>query len=275
MKLRTEISLKDAPKILSPERLVLLMGSCFSDNIGQRMHEAGWPCVANPCGVVYNPVSIAILLQLALTHRAMRREIVASSVTLRDPSATEEERKWVSWFMSSKAMDTSPEGCVDQVCERLDRLEEALETADALIVTFGTSDVWLLKGTDRAVGNCHRHLAAEFERRRVGIEEVAATWKELIEGLRERNPGLKVIFTVSPRRYLGDGFAENTRQKAVLILACERLCKEVPEAYYFPAYEIFCDDLRDYRFYGKDLVHPGEMGVDYVWEKLQEAYVKK
>lgn len=268
MKFRTEISITDAPKFMAPERRVVLMGSCFADNIGARMLAAGWPVTANPCGTVYNPASMAILFQLALTHRALRRDIIASGLTTRDGH-------WASWLTGALSLARTPEECIDKVSESIDLLEEGLENADTLILTFGTSDVWLLKGTDRAVGNCHKHPAAEFDRSRLGIEEIFETWKSVIEAVRHRNPGLKVVLTVSPRRYLSDGFAENTRQKAVLILACERLCRAVKDVSYFPAYEILNDDLRDYRFYARDLLHPSDTAIDYVWEKFIETYLDK
>lgn len=267
MKFRTEITIPDAPQTISPERLVLLAGSCFSDNIGGKMLSAGWPATVNPCGVIYNPVSLAVLFQIALTHRSLRRGIIESSITVR-------EGKYVSWFLGSTVMEETPEIAIDKVCERIDRLEESLETADALILTFGTSDVWLLKGTDRAVGNCHKHPASEFERRRVSIDEIVTVWQELFSAIRERNPELKIILTVSPRRYLSEGFAENTRQKAVLILACELLAWQ-KDVTYFPAYEIMNDDLRDYRFYARDLLHPSEMAIDYIWEKFTRTYLSE
>lgn len=270
MKFRTEIKIADAPENLSPERLVLLMGSCFSDNIGARMEQAGWPVEANPCGTVYNPVSIAVLMRLAMIHRPMRREIVASSLTDR-------EGKYVSWFMGSKAGGATEEECVDAVCECIDRLEDAIERAQAIVVTFGTADVWLLAGTDRAIGNCHKHPASEFDKKRASVEEIAALWKETVEAVRMRNPEMKIIFTVSPRRYLGEGtaatFADNSRMKAVLLLACEALCQEIKNAWYFPAYELLNDDLRDYRFYASDMLHPSAQAVEYIWEKYCEMFL--
>lgn len=266
MKFRTEIKISDAPRNLTPERLVVLAGSCFSDNIGSRIAAAGWPAIVNPCGVVYNPVTLALLFQLALTHRQLRREIIAQSLT-------EREGRFVSWFMSSKVSADSADECVEKVNEYIDSLEYGIEKGDAVILTFGTSDVWLLAGTDRAVGNCHKHPSSEFDKKRVGVDEIVGIWKEIISGMRMRNPDLKVILTVSPRRYLADGFADNTRQKAVLILGCEKLCKEVANVVYFPAYEILNDDLRDYRFYAPDLLHPSEQAVEYIWEKFKETFL--
>lgn len=266
MKFRTEIDIKDAPFLLNPERLVLLAGSCFADNIGAKIKNADWKAAVNPCGVIYNPASMAVIFQLALTDRISRRFIVEASLTQR-------ESHTVSWLMDSKVAAKDPETAVNNVMEAIDALEKALETADCLMLTFGTPDVYLLEGTDRAVGNCHKHPAAEFNRRRLGISEISDTWIGLIEMMRQRNPDLKVIFTVSPRRYLSDGFAENSRKKAILLLACENICNSLGNVFYFPAYEILMDDLRDYRFYAEDMLHPSAGAVDYIWEKFCHCFL--
>ena len=268
MKFRTEIQIKDAPKNLDPERLNLLVGSCFSDNIGTRMQDAGWPATVNPCGTVYNPVSLAILFQLALTNPAMRREIISSGLTVR-------EGRYVTWFMGSSVSGSTADECVENAIEAIMRIESAVEKAQAILITFGTSDVWLLKGTDRAVGNCHKHPASEFEKRRLGVEEIAELWEGIIETVRLRNPEVKFIFTVSPRRYLTEGMADNSRLKAILLLACDKICNSQKDAWYFPAYEILNDDLRDYRFYARDLLHPSEMATDYVWEKFKQTFLSE
>lgn len=268
MKFRTEYLPHKSEISIDPLKPVLLMGSCFADNIGAKIRECMDNVFVNPCGVIYNPSSIALLVQLALTQRVHRRTIVEASVTKR-------EGKYVSWFMDSKTAAESAEKCVDKVCERLDILQKALETADTFIVTFGTPDAWLIKGTDRVVGNCHKHPAAEFEKIRLGIEDISMTWTAIVKGLRELNPHLNVIFTVSPRRYLGEGFADNSRLKSILLLACEKICNELKDAVYFPAYEILIDDLRDYRFYNTDLLHPSPAGIDYIWEKFTETFFTK
>lgn len=266
MKFRTEIDITDAPKILSPERLVLFVGSCFSDNIGSRLQSTGWPAVVNPCGVVYNPLSIAALFRLALADEGKCRKRVEESVV-------EREGRFVSWFMGSKVMASTPRECADMVCECIGHLREGLLKAGAVVVTFGTPDVWYLSATGMAVGNCHKHPAREFSRRRLGIDEIGELWKTLVGEVRQVNPGVRFIFTVSPRRYLSEGFADNSRLKAVLLLACEAICREISDTYYFPAYEILNDDLRDYRFYADDLLHPSSGAVAYIWEKFVESYV--
>lgn len=262
MKFRTEIQIPAAPFLIDVEQPALLMGSCFADNIGEKMMRSGWAAVVNPCGVVYNPASMAALFQLALLHRMQRREIIASSLTVRDSD------KWVSWFMDSHTAALTTEECIDKTLEAVDRLEEALEKSGVLLLTFGTPMVWLLKGTDRAVGNCHKHPAVEFDRSRLDVDEIVGTWKMIIEAVRMRNPNLKVVFTISPVRYLHDGFASNTIQKAILALVCEKLTACLENSCYFPAFEIMNDDLRDYRFYADDMKHPSTSAVEYIWEKF-------
>lgn len=268
MKFRTEIKALKTSLHLDPKQRVTLMGSCFSDNIGRKIAEAAWPACVNPCGVVYNPATIALLIQLSLTHRPQRRAIVESSVTSR-------EGKYVSWFVDSGCAADTPEGCTDLLMERLDRLEEAIETSECLVVTFGTPDVWLLRGTDRLVGNCHKHPASEFEKHRLGIEEIVSTWTGLTLAMRQRNPNLKLILTVSPRRYLGGGASDNSRLKAVLLLACEKIADQLADCCYFPAYEIMIDDLRDYRFYAEDMLHPSPIAVDYIWETFKASFLSE
>lgn len=269
MKFRTEVLTGKPAFRITTKSPVLLTGSCFSANIGEKMKE-GWEgkVWANPCGVVYNPISIGLLYQLALTGRGERRAIIASSLTQR-------EGHWATWLMDSKTSGLTPEECIDAAMEKIDALEEAIERAEMLIVTFGTSWVYLLGDSDRAVGNCHKHPASHFTRKRLGVEETVALWKATIGMIRQRNPEIKAVFTVSPVRYPGDGMAENSFLKSVLLLACETLTKELENTDYFPAYEIMNDDLRDYRFYEQDMLHPSRQAVDYIWEKFSGLYLSE
>lgn len=266
MKFRTEITIKDVSFKLDPKRPVLLLGSCFSDNIGDKIKASGWEVLTNPCGVIYNPASMALLVQLALTHRTIRREIISSSITDR-------EGKKVSWFADAKLAAGTSEECIEKVCDAIDRLECFLETADAMLLTFGTSDAWLLREKDCVVNNCHKHPATEFDKRRLSISEIAETWISLIKIIRERNPELKIILTVSPRRYLENGAADNSRLKSILLLACEEISNSISNCVYFPAYEIILDDLRDYRFYTSDMLHVAPIAVDYIWMKFCDTFL--
>lgn len=264
IKFRTEIKIPDAPVKLDPGRQVLLVGSCFSDNIGGKMLESDLDAIVNPCGTVYNPLSIYRLFEAALSSD--REEIILSSLTVREGNA-------VSWLMGKKGMGATDEECVGNVDSLLSILEKGIRESQAIIITFGTSDVWFLNETSEVVGNCHKHPAREFGRRRMSISEIVDLWAEMIDKVRSVNPDVQIIFTVSPRRYLSDGFQENTRQKAVLILACDELCRMKDNVSYFPAYEIMNDDLRDYRFYKPDLLHPSDIAVEYIWQKFKESFI--
>ena len=267
MKFRSEITLREAPFEISTELPALLLGSCFSDNVGEKM-KLGWsaPVFANPCGVIYNPLSIARLLNLALSDEKAVRQELADSLTQR-------EGKWVSWLMDSKTKGDSREEAFESALEKINLLADAIRTSEVLIVTFGTPWVYLRAETGSPVGNCHKHPQVEFTRRRLSFQEIVSVWSELLERLRAVNPALKVVFTVSPMRYLGEGFAGNSCLKAILLLACEELCSAMPDACYFPAFEIVNDDLRDYRFYSSDLIHPSPQAVDYIWEKFSEFFL--
>lgn len=264
IKFRTEIKIPDAPVKLNPGRQVLLVGSCFSDNIGGKMLEAGLDAIVNPCGTVYNPLSISRLFEVALSPD--REEIIRSSLTVREGNI-------VSWLMGKKGMGATDCECVSNVDSLLSILEKGIRESRAIIITFGTSDIWFLNGTSEVVGNCHKHPAYEFGKRRMSISEIVDLWSEMIDKIRSVNPLVQIIFTVSPRRYLAEGFQENTRQKAVLILACDELCRLMENVSYFPAYEIMNDDLRDYRFYKPDLLHPSDVAVEYIWQKFKESYI--
>ncbi len=242
---------------LWPDRPLLLMGSCFSDNIGAKMQEASWRGVCvNPCGTLYNPASIATLLQLAMGGTEGRRRAVESSLTLRDSA-------WVSWLFSSRISGATSEEAAERCMEALDTLRKALEQSQALIITLGTAYVYYRDG--RVVANCHKYPEREFTRRCLSVGDCRTILSDILQKLKDFNPELKVIITVSPVRHLRDGFVGNSRSKATLLLSIE--------TEYFPAYEILNDDLRDYRFYADDLLHPSQAGISYIWEKFMETYI--
>lgn len=269
MKFRTEYTIpQDAPKPLQPERLAILLGSCFSDNIGAKMLSSGWPALVNPCGVLYNPLSICNLIDLALLpEEEGSRRVKASEIP--------REGKYVSWYASSSIAGSTADECAGKMRAALEELRRGLGEAQALLLTFGTADVWQLADGGMVVGNCHKYPVPSFEKRRLGIAEIVGKVRHTLYNIKNINPDLQVILTVSPRRYLANGLADNTLQKAPLILACHELCSpaELLRISYFPAYEILNDDLRDYRFYSTDLLHPSDMAVDYIWDCFTRTYL--
>lgn len=270
MKFRTEYNPELAGRLIDPSMPVVLIGSCFTDSIGARMRDCRWPSNANPFGVLYNPASIANILTLCAvdgeedTLAKVKRSIISRGSI------------YLSWLTDSKTNGTSEAEIAYTLIRRLSGVREVLADAGVLIVTFGTS--WIYELSDSPgyiVSNCHKFPSKDFKRRRLSVDEIVSVWKSTVEHLRVLNPDLRLIFTVSPIRHLKDGFEGNARSKATLLLACERLCSEIEGADYFPAYEIITDDLRDYRFYADDLLHPSSLAVTYVWEKFCKRYLSE
>lgn len=267
MKFRTEIDFKLSSSPLDPQRSVVLLGSCFTDSIGNRMRHCLWRALPNICGVLYNPASIARIIRLACASPYECQCEVTDSIAQRDTT-------FISWLMDSSVASSDPQSAVRMAVEKLTALKKALAESFALIVTFGTAWIYELSSREGyVVSNCHKFPARDFTRRRLSVDEIAEEWRLIVDDIRRLNPEIKIIFTVSPIRHLKDGFEGNCRSKATLLLACERLTEECRNVEYFPSYEVLNDDLRDYRFYASDLVHPSAEAVEYIWEKFCDRYL--
>ncbi|MDE7153501.1 MAG: GSCFA domain-containing protein [Muribaculaceae bacterium] len=252
MKFRTEIEPQRCNPISHDSRL-LMLGSCFTTNIGEQLAIDGFNVTVNPTGVLYNPASIANML-----YRASERRHYSHDDLFSDIDGTFHLLDFPNSFRNS-----DPEELLATGNLRLTELTEVLEGADTLIVTFGTAYVFDLISDGHTVGNCHKLPAQLFQRHRLTCDEIADRWRQLIADHR-------VIFTVSPIRHTADGLHGNTLSKATLQLAVEQLVEQGAE--YFPAYEIMMDDLRDYRFYAADMKHPSETAVEYIYEIFKQRY---
>lgn len=236
-----------------------MLGSCFSDNIGGIMSERRFPVLANPFGVLYNPFSVSLLLKRSLNNESIKPEEVF-----------EEHGIFKSFlFHSSFAAESRPQ-FIDKANKSLKETSDFIKQASFLILTLGTARYYSLKENNTIVANCHKRHSGLFTNTLANVEECSAEIKNLINDLRKVNPGLYVIFTISPVRYMKDGTPGAQQDKAVLFCALEKWLK-LPRTYYFPAYEIMMDELRDYRFYADDMRHPSEQAVEYIYEKFGEA----
>lgn len=262
IKFRTEYNTQPESQFaLDYDKEVVLLGSCFADNIGQKLLETGWQALVNPCGVLYNPLSIARAVDLALSE-AYEPELQTHPVS----------GMAYSFDFSTKFSRQDAAEAQAVMLEAMSELRQGLLSAQTLCVTFGTAWVFERADTGCVVANCHKLPSATFRRRCCSIEEMSILWRNLILHLRSLNPKLKIILTVSPVRHLADGLPGNARSKARLLMLCETLA-ELPEVSYFPAYEILTDDLRDYRFYADDLTHPSAMAADYIFAKFADTYI--
>ena len=264
MKFRTEYQALKSSIILDPSNPMVMMGSCFSQNMASKMLSCQWEAM-NPAGTLYNPLSISEVIDMLMDDEG--------GVQRFEESLFHYNGLWNSHMFDSSFSSSEKEDCIEQFRQSSRQFQEGLTTGKTLIVTFGTSICYFLEDKKIAVGNCHKQPAQLFYRKRLTIAEIKEIWIRLIQRLRKKIPELKIIFTVSPVRHLKDGFIGNARSKSILQLAIEEICGHEKACEYFPAYEILNDDLRDYRFYATDLVHPSDEGVEYIWEKFTETYL--
>ena len=251
----TPVALPERRVQIAPQSRLVLLGSCFATHIGARLRGAGLRTEVNPFGVLYNPESIALAVD-ALLDGEVREDWLFYG----------RDEMWHSWLHATEFSALDKDTCLRRVEERFTAAREMLLQADVVCFTFGTNRVYEHEG--RVVGNCHKQPAAEFKERALSVGEIVERWRKLLGRLHEANPQLQVIFTVSPYRYAKYGMVENQRAKATLLLAVEQLVTGNPNAHYFPAYEIQLDELRDYRFYAEDMLHPSEQAVTYIWQRF-------
>lgn len=263
MELYTRIDIPKAPFLFSCRERILLLGSCFAENIGERLEENKFNVDINPFGTLYNPASIAAAL-----HRLLHPERFTGH------DLFQHEGMYHSFAHHSRFSATSEMECLKNINERLLASAAAFGKTGYLVVTLGTAYVYRLKSSGKVVANCHKLPDKMFDRSMLPTHEIVAEWKELLSALWEQQPEMKILFTVSPIRHWKDGAHGNQLSKATLLLAVNELQKAYPERIaYFPAYEIMMDELRDYRFYAADMLHPSELAVDYIWQRFTENFL--
>ena len=248
--------------MISHSDVVVMMGSCFSDNIGARMRHAMFNVDINPFGTLYNPFSIATSIE-----RIIDCEPVDGSHMFQSGGV------WNSFLFHSKFSRVDKMRAMEMMNERITAAHEHLRQARALIITLGAAVVYRLKSTGKVVSNCHKVPQHEFVRKTESIEAMTEVLDHSLTRLREFNPDIKVIITVSPIRHVADGLETNMLSKASLRVVASTLAGRFKDMVsYFPAFEIMLDDLRDYRFYAADMVHPSETAIEYIWQTFQATY---
>ncbi len=258
---RANIPAPKYPFNINSDDSILLLGSCFSDHIGSYFKRHRFDVCSNPFGVLFNPVSI---------DRALRM--------LMEPASFDKNRYfyrtsdlWVSFAHHGRFSKENYDDFEKTIDEQLEQTARFLERADYLFITFGTAFCYKFIPRDLIVSNCHKIPNNWFERFRLDVKKIVSQWNDTLAMLKNRYPEMKIIFTVSPVRHAGDNVHENTLSKSTLMLAVDRLVDN-ETTFYFPAYEFLMDDLRDYRFYAKDLSHPNELAVEYIEEKVAESF---
>ncbi|SFF66302.1 GSCFA domain-containing protein [Sunxiuqinia elliptica] len=255
----TEVELPELEWKIDHQSKLMMVGSCFAENIGIRMQELKFQVDMNPFGIVYNPLSVSRSLKLLMEGK----QYTANDLF-------EHQGVWHSFDHHSRFSSTNAAEALDRMNEQLKTSAEHLKSSDYLIVSLGTSWVYEWKPTGRIVSNCHKLPAADFKRFRLTPGEIVDELKELMTALWKFNPKLKILLTVSPIRHWKDGAHGNQLSKAALLLAVDRLVTGfgTEQCAYFPSYEIMMDELRDYRFYTPDMVHISNQSIEHIWQKF-------
>lgn len=255
----TEVKIPTQPGLLTHGEEMWSVGSCFADEIGTRLQSELFQIEANPCGTLYNPASIASALQ---------RIIDGAPYTAADIFG--HNGQWHCMDFHSSFSGTGPDEVLDRINSTISRLHRALPRLRLLMVTFGSAHIFTDLATGRVAGNCHKLPAARFAESDLTCDEIVGSWLPLLGQLHAAAPQLRVMFTVSPIRHKAYGFHADRLSKATLLLAVDRICRE-SRATYFPAYEIMNDELRDYRFYAPDMIHPSQVACDHIHARLAQA----
>ena len=263
MEFRTTVKTGENRGWLHHSDSVVLLGSCFSDNIGAKMHGAFINATVNPMGTLYNPMSITRGVTLLMAGQPVAGQDLFMQGGV-----------WNSYDFHSRHSLPDKQAAIDHMSRCIEVGHDALKRASLLTVTLGTAMVYRLRSTGEVVANCHKVPQHEFTRKMVTIDEAVQALDDLLTRVHAFNPELRVILTVSPIRHIADGLDTNSLSKALLRVAIhEAMAAHSDYCDYFPAYEIMLDDLRDYRFYSSDLVHPSDMAVEYIWQAFQATYL--
>ncbi|MCZ2225034.1 MAG: GSCFA domain-containing protein [Chitinophagales bacterium] len=266
MKFRFEFDIQPLKESIAHHHKLFLIGSCFTENIGEKLKKHKFNVFENPNGILFNPVSVA---------EAIINIIENKQYTQADLFNYNEG--WHSWQHHSRFSGISADDALQKINSSTKQAHSFLKQADYILITLGSA--WVYTLTEHALNatkgsvaaNNHKAPANWFERRLPDTAQIITVLGTMLDRLGAFNPNIQVIFTISPVRHLREGVIDNNRSKAALITAVHYLIEQLPKLYYFPAYELVLDDLRDYRFFAEDLVHPNYQATQYVWERFVKA----
>jgi len=256
----TEVKARPQQGLVTHGQRIWTFGSCFADEIGGRLADGLFDIRVNPCGTLYNPASIA---------NALMRIIDGHTYTAAD--LFEHNGLWHCMDFHSEFSNEKAEAVLQRINATVTALHHELPSLRLLMVTFGSAHIFIDRANSRVAGNCHKLPAKRFDERNLTVDEITDEFSAVVKALRQAAPEVQLLFTVSPIRHKAYGFHADRLSKATLLLATEALCRR-HEATYFPAYEIMNDELRDYRFYAADMVHPSPVACDHIYSRFADAY---
>jgi hypothetical protein len=261
---RTEVELPGVKKQLSYRRNALMIGSCFTENIGNYLQNHLFPVMTNPCGILYNPASIANCINFLVSEKQLSKTDLFYA-----------HDSWNNFHFHSRFSNSDPDSALNEMNRSMQRASDQLKSASHLFITFGTSWVYREKESQEIVGNCHKLPANRFSHERLKVEEMTHQWIGLLKQLLIIHPEISIVLTVSPIRHFKDGSYENQVSKSALFLLIDHLIEHFGSKVitYFPSYDLVMDELRDYRFYAADMLHLNDVATAFVQEKFNSAFL--
>ena len=257
----TPVHIEPFPKKINYTDKIFLLGSCFSNHLTEKLKYYLFDALNNPFGVLYNPASI----ELALNLTANKRKITSSDFF-------QEQDIYKSFYFHSQWADTNLTRLIEAINKTIEHVHDYIRHSQWVFITFGTAYIYELKANKQIVANCHKQHPKNFNHRMLSLLETCAYIEKIASHLYRLNPHAQLVFTISPVRYLKDGAHQNQLSKSTLHLALNEYLHQDNRAYYFPSYEIFIDELRDYRYYAADMIHPSDVGIEHVWKRFSETF---
>jgi lysophospholipase L1-like esterase len=265
MNLQTNIPLqKQRFDQIDYDSKVLLLGSCFSEYIGDKFDYFKFQTVQNPFGILFHPIAIETLITNAINEKVFTKKDLFFH-----------NEQWHCFDAHSRFSHPSEDQLLQNLNHQIKSTHQFLKEASHVIITLGTAWAYRFIETDSYVANCHKVPQKKFLKELLSVEEITASLDAIMSLVRSFNPQVAFLFTVSPVRHIKDGFIENTQSKSHLITAIHNLIAPKECNYYFPSYEIMMDELRDYRFYNDDMLHPNSTAINYIWERFQEVWMSE
>lgn len=261
MNFRTELFLKEAENKLSHNDKIIGFGSCFVDSIGEKLNSSKFETMINPFGTLFHPLAI---------ENAIAR--IHSKILYTETEIFNHQELYFSWDHHSSFNRTSLKATLENINQQIELANDFIQKANVFFLTFGTSWVYKINQLDLIVANCHKVPMKHFEKVLLTEAQIKSSLRNCFNYILDINPNATIITTISPVRHLKDGMVENNISKGKLIANLHEVLMQYENVQYFPAYEMMIDDLRDYRFYKEDLLHPNEMAIDYIWDKFSEKY---
>ena len=264
MKLQTKIPIESETPKIDYDSKILLLGSCFVESIGGKLDYVKFQTLQNPFGILFNPIVIERIIE-----RALESDFFTES------DIFFKNERWYCFEMHSSVCATNKIDFLSLINNKLNELREYLITASHIVLTFGTSWVYRFLKTEKIVANCFKIPQKEFQKDLLSIEEIKTSYNNIVTQILSRNPDTQIITTISPVRHLKEGLIENNRSKAHLITVLQQLVSKEKKVSYFPSYELMLDELRDYRFYKEDMIHPNDTAIKIIWEFFKKTWISK